>query len=102
MEASRLKLQTQLEVLLGSRNVYHQPPSSKTMQYPAIRYSRKSIDPRYADNKKYLRKTCYELIVIDYDSNNPVIEKLLELPYCTYDRHYIASNLHHDVLTLYF
>jgi hypothetical protein len=31
-----------------------------------------------------------------------VIKKLLALPYCEYNRHYVAENLNHDVLTLYF
>lgn len=72
------------------------------MSYPAIKYSKKNIDTRYADNMKYLKNDCYELIVIDGKPDNPVIEKLLELPYCSYDRHYASDNLNHDSLTLYF
>lgn len=99
---NRLKLQTKLEELLGTREVYYQPPTSKQMSYPCIRYSKKSIEYDYANNSKYRRKNCYELIVIDRLPDNDVIDKLLELPYCSYDRHYTADNLNHDVLTLYF
>jgi hypothetical protein len=100
--ASRLELQTKLEELLGSRSVYYQPPTNTKMGYPAIRYSKKSIESKYADNKIYSRMTCYELIVISTTPDHPVIEQLLELPYCSYDRHYAADNLNHDVFTLYF
>lgn len=100
--ARRLKLQIKLEELLGNRNVYYQPPESIKMEYPAIRYSKKDISSRYADNAKYSKQTCYELIVISKKADLPVIDKLLELPYCSYDRNYKADNLEHDVFTLYY
>lgn len=100
--ANRLTLQTTLERLLGSKNVYYQPPSSVKMQYPAIRYSKSGSDDKYADDKSYSRKRMYELIVIDYKPDNPVIEALEELPYCKWTRHYTADNLNHDILTLYY
>ena len=55
-----------------------------------------------ANNKKYSSNTRYELIVIDRRPDNPVINKLLELDYCSYDRPYKSDNLYHDSLTLYF
>lgn len=100
--ASRQQLQSKLEELLGSRNVYYQPPESIKMQYRAIRYSRKKIDVRHANDAKYSKMNCYELIVIDTKPNDAFVDKLLELPYCSFDRHYVADNLNHDVLTLYF
>lgn len=100
--ASRLDLQSKLEELLGSRNVYYQPPESIKMDYPAIRYFRKNIRDNFADNARYSKMNCYELIVIDRRPDNPVIEKILELPYSSYERSYRAENLNHDALTLYF
>ena len=100
--ANRLDLQSLLEELLGSRNVYYTPPESIKMQYPAIRYSKKKIESVHADDSKYLMRDCYELIVISKRPDNPVIKKLLALPYCSYDRHYVADNLNHDVLTIYY
>lgn len=100
--ASRLELQTTLEEMLGSRNVYYQTPASVQMRYPAIRYSKSNIQSTYADNSRYSKMTRYELIVIDKSPDNPVIDKLLELPYCSYDRHYVSDNLNHDSLTLYY
>ena len=99
--ADRLELHSVLQELLGSSNVYYQPPESIKMQYDAIRYSKKAIDSKYANDRKYSMTDCYELIVISRLPDNPVIKKLLSLPYCSYDRHYIADNLHHDVLTIY-
>ena len=100
--ASRLQLQTLLEELLGSKNVYYQPPSSKLMEYDAIRYSKKNIKSTFANNTLYLKGDCYEIIVIARKPDHPVIDKLLALPYCSFDRYYVSDNLNHDVFTLYF
>ena len=100
--ANRLDLQSLLEELLGSRNVYYTPPESIKMQYPAIRYSKKKIESVHADDSKYLMRDCYELIVISRTPDHPAIKQLLALPYCSYDRPYVADNLYHDVLTIYY
>lgn len=99
---SREKLHELLKELLGSGNVYYQPPENELMKYPAIRYTKSDIDKRTANNIAYSLNDCYELIVMDYEPDNPVIKKLLALPYCSYDRNYKADNLEHDVLTLYY
>ena len=100
--ASRLKLQSILEEFLESKNVYFQPPESKKMEYPAIKYSMDDIDKRSADDTAYMLTKKYELIVISKKPDHPVINKLLQLPMCSYNRHYTADNLNHDVLTLYY
>ena len=99
---SRPNLQLLLEELLGSRNVYYQPPENVKMSYPAIRYTKNDIVGDYADDKTYKNTKKYEISVIDKSPDNPVIDKLLELPYCSFARHYKADNLNHDVLTLYY
>ena len=101
-EARRLILQNELEELMGNRHVYYGPPENLKMEYPAIRYSKSKIDSRHANDKIYKKMTRYELIVISRKPDSPVIDDLLELPYCSYDRHYVSDNLHHDVLTLYY
>lgn len=100
--ADRLELHSLLEELLGSKNVYYKPPESIKMQYDAIRYNKKNIVSTYANNAKYSMRDCYEIIVISRRPDHPVIKKLLELPYCSYDRNYVADNLNHDVLTIYY
>lgn len=99
---TRLELQSKLEELLGSRNVYYQAPESVKMEYPAIRYSRSDIDVDHADNSAYLKNKRYELIVISKKPDEPVIEKLLELPYCSFGTSYKSDNLYHDTLVLYY
>lgn len=100
--ASRLKLQSELEELLGSRNVYFQPPSSVQMKYPAIRYSLSDMQTYHADNLVYKHSKAYELILIDPDPDSIFIDKLLRLPYCRFDRCYPSDNLNHYVFTLYY
>lgn len=100
--ASRLELQSKLEELLGSKNVYFQPPENLKINYPAIIYSINEIEQKRANNNVYSRNREYLITVIDRIPNNPVIDKLLDLPYCSYDRPYESDNLNHDVLTLYF
>lgn len=100
--ASRLELQSKFEDVLGSRNVYFQPPSSVRMQYPAIVYSRKDIEDRFANDKIYRKLPCYEAILIDKNPDSEFIDKILDLPYCSFDRHYEANNLNHDVFTIFY
>ena len=97
-----MQLQSELEEILGSENVYYQSPPSIGMKYPAIVYEKSKIQTTHADNKTYSMNTRYDLIVIDKRPDNPVIKKLLELPYCSYDRQYKSDNLYHDSLTLYY
>lgn len=100
--ANRLDLHSKLKELLESDEVYYQAPESKKMEYPAIKYSKSSIKSTYANNTAYSMMDRYEIIVMSRTPDHPVIKKLLSLPYCTYDRHYISDNLNHDVLTIYF
>lgn len=99
---SRLELQTKLEEISGTKHVYFAPPASLKMEYPAIRYARGKIDTRYADNKKYISKTRYNVIVISRRPMDPLVDKIMELPYCTYDRDYENDNLYHVSMNLYF
>ena len=100
--SNRIDLQAKLERILGSRNVYYQPPESAKINYPAIVYSRDNIDNRYANDETYVHTNRYEVIVIDKMPDNEAVFKILQLPLCSFDRHYTADNLHHDVLTLYY
>ena len=95
-------LQKLLEKLFECRHVYYQPPDNLTMEYPAIRYFLSDIDSKYANNKMYVGIKCYDIVVIDKDEDNPVIEKLLELPYASFNRHYVSDNLNHDIIKLYY
>lgn len=98
----RLELHKLLCEILGSRNVYFQPPSNIKMQYDAIVYSRKSIDNSHANNNVYKQDDAYELIVIHEDPDSDIPRKISLLPRCRFDRSYTADNLNHDVFTLYY
>lgn len=98
----RIELHSLLQELLESDQVYYQAPESIKMSYPAIRYSKSAIRKMNADDRAYSMRDCYQLTVIAKLPDEPVIKKLLELPYCSYDRHYVADNLNHDTLTIYY
>lgn len=98
--ASRLSLQTMLETILGSRNVYFQPPASVQMKYPAIVYSLANIDNAFANNKVYMQSTSYELTLIDKNPDNEFVKKISTLPCCRFDRHFRSDNLNHYVFTI--
>ena len=98
----RLELQTMLERLLGSRNVYFQPPTSVKMQYPAIVYSRYRIDNAHADDDVYKQSLEYEVIVIDTDPDSEIVMKVSQLPRCAHERHYTADGLNHDAFKLHY
>ena len=100
--ATRIDLQNVLEELLGSRNVYYQPPESLKMNYPAIVYSRKTIDNSYANNSVYKQNYAYEITVIDKHPDSEIVNKVSKLPTCRFDRHFKSDNLNHDVFTLYY
>lgn len=99
----RLNLQTELETILGSRNVYFEPPESVKMNYPAIVYSRSSGDTKFADNHTYHFVQSYEVIVIDKNPDSPFSKKIIEhFPMSRYDRNFKADNLNHDVVNIYY
>lgn len=99
--ASRLELQSKFEELLNSRNVYYKPPASVKMKYPAIKYSLKDFDVKYANNSSYLSKPCYEVTLIDTNPDSIYVELILKLPNCSFDRYYKADNLNHFTFTIY-
>lgn len=100
--ATREELQATLERLLGSRNVYYNPPANIQMKYDAIRYSLSSIRSDYANNIKYKNMKCYDLIVISRKPDPKVVEEILQLSYSSLGRPYTADNLYHYPITLYY
>lgn len=100
---SRLRFQDELELILGSEEVYFQPPSSVHMSYPAIVYHRSSEHSAYANNVPYIWYPCYEVTLIDPDPDSEFIKKLKDgFRYCYFERHYTADNLNHDLFRIYY
>lgn len=100
--ASRLNLQKDLEELLGSRNVYFQPPESIKLKFPCIVYDLSSIRKRTANNKRYLTETAYTVTVIDKNPASKIPDKLLDWNYCIFERKFVTDNLNHFVFRLYY
>ena len=98
----RLKLQQELTNILGSNNVYFQPPPTVSINYPCIIYERESGDSKHADNSTYSFKFRYKVTYIGRKPENDIVKKILELPMCRYDRFYAADGLNHDVFSIYY
>lgn len=100
--ATRQDLQHLLEEILGSTNVYFQPPETIKLKYPCIIYSLSDIYARSADDLHYSMQKAYNIMIISRDPDNTIAESILELPKTRFDRRYVAENLYHDILTLYY
>lgn len=98
----RVQLQELLETLLGSENVYFQPPETVKLIYPCIIYSLSNIDTIFANNKPYQHYPEYLVTVIDKNPDSEIPGKVASLPMCSFDRHYKADNLNHYTYKLYF
>lgn len=99
---NRLKQHEVFCDILGSRNVYFQPPESVAMKYPAIRYSLSNIENINANDFPYKQSKAYEVILIDPNPDSQYVDRISQLPYCGFDRYYPADNLNHYVFTLYY
>lgn len=100
MAKNRLELQTLLEELLGSRNVYFQPPENIKLNYPCIIYDFAKFQTTKADNRDYLRNRRYELTLIHRDPDNDLVDALQDLLYCNLDRTFKSDNLYLYTFTL--
>lgn len=102
MAKNRLELHEILCNILGSRNVYFQPPPTVQMKYDCIVYSLNDHNVKYADDMKYVGMKRYTVIAISKNPDNDLYERILELPYSDLDRSYTSDNLNHWSITLYF
>lgn len=98
----RLDLQAALEEVLGSSNVYFQPPSTKKMIYPAIVYERDNAVTQHADDYPYRYTQRYAVTYIDTNPDSVVINKLAAMQTSVFNRHFATAGLNHDVFTIYF
>ena len=98
----RLQLHEIFVEILGSTNVYFQPPSNVEMKYPAIVYGRDYATTQFAGNLPYRHMKRYQVTYIDSNPDSPVPDKIAELPMCVFTRHFKADNLNHDIYNIYF
>lgn len=101
--ASRLELHEELCTVLGTRNVYFQPPESVKMSYDAIRYELGGKNLRRANDKIYKTTNQYEGVIITRNPDTTIPDALLShFEMCSFGRPYTADNLNHYPFTLYY
>lgn len=98
----REQLHSVLVGILGSSNVYYQPPANVKMEFPAIVYRMNSIRRLTANDNVYNLCRSYEVIVVSKTPDSAAVNAILELQNATYTRHYVSDNLYHDVITLFY
>jgi hypothetical protein len=100
---NRLLLHDKLISLVGTSNVYFQPPTSVLISYPCVIYNIGNGEAMYSNNKLYNYTHRYDLIFIYKKPTTDIIEKVIgELPMCSLSRTYISDNLNHYAFSVYF
>ena len=84
-------------------DVYFQTGTDEHGEKIELKAKEAGVEPqKYVDDIVYSTKTAYEVTVIDYDPDSPMLERMFSLRYCDHDRHYAMDGLNHDVFTLYY
>lgn len=113
MRKTRLNLNNEFKELLGSDNVYFEPPESIRLKYPCIVYHRSYIETKPADNRNYLLNTEYTVTIIDTDPDSGEFDDsrglfslveafLIHFPMAKHTNHRVVNNLSHDTFSLFF
>lgn len=101
--ARRPDLHEELCEILGTRNVYYQPPASVKMQYDAIRYELSGKDLKRANDMIYRSTNRYDGVFITRDPDSELPDRLLShFEMISFGSPYTADNLYHFPFTLYF
>lgn len=102
MIESRRNLQIELQRILGSSQVYFQPPENVRIQYPCFVYSFDNVDTRFGNDKIYKAMDRYTIThIYGRVSDANLVDDVLSLPYASFDRSYVSDSLYHDVYTIY-
>lgn len=98
---TRVEFHRLLVKILGSNNVYFQPPSKQRIYYPAIIYSRAPYDPQYADNHAYILSDHYMVTHITKDPDSITPKALAQIPKSHQEQAYKSDELYHTVFSIY-
>ena len=98
----RIELQELLESVLGSGNVYFQPPEDRRLNYPCIVYQRDNASVDHADDIPYRYAQRSQVTLIDRNPDSDVLDGLTLLPCSSFNRHFETSGLNHDVFSIYY
>lgn len=98
------QLQEVLQEIMGPNNkVYFQPPENLKLSYPCIVYERNDAMLRHADNFGYMKAKRYSITLITKSADNDeFIDKILDLPMCSFEREFKSDGLVHELFNLYF
>lgn len=103
MADTRLDLDRRLRNLLGTSNVYFQPPESIKLKYPCIIYNLSSIPSIYANDKVYKSHRRYQITYVTSDPDTGMIDQMLgAFNLVSFDRHFTSDRLNHYIFTLYY
>ena len=105
--ASRLSLHEDLKTLLGSSNVYYQPPESLKIKYPCFIYRLSSANVTPADNDIYLYTRQCQLTFITKDPDSELIDEIpkffaKKFKGCRMSAHFTSDNLNHYNYTIHY
>lgn len=101
--ARRLQLHEKFCTILGTRNVYFQPPESLKIKYDAIIYKVSDRNDLRADDTLYRGLTAYEVIFITRDPDSKIPDMMLGcFTYVRHERTFTDDNLHHEVFRIYY
>lgn len=99
----RLNFDEKLRELIGSSNVYFQPPESIKLKYPCIVYKLRDIDVKRADNKAYFTTGCYDVTIISKDPDYFLFKKIIKaFPMCRSGGFFTYDNLNHHSYTIFY
>ena len=93
--STRIELQRYLESVLGSRNVYFEPPETLKMKYPCFVYNLSRMNPTKADNLPYRVTQEYD---VQYITREPEVDIPMRFAYSkrfTGGQHFVADGMHH-------
>lgn len=97
----RYELNSRLEEILGSSNVYYQPPENLKLRYPCIIYDWDGQNDKFANNGNYNSIRRYSIMVVEKEPDSDIPDKVAQLPLCSFNRRYINDNLYHTVYSIY-
>ncbi len=102
MAKDRLSLHSLLVGLLGSSNVYFQPPATLKMGYPCIIYKLDDVQSIHASNQRYINNKRYFITVVDKNPDTKLPDKILDLEYSSFEDHFVNDGLNHYMCSLYY
>lgn len=114
MERRSDLLLQELRDLLGTDEVYFQPAPSLDLDgepvifsginYPCFIVKRTTAYQPRANDLMYLFRPGYEVTYINRDEPDPemIYEMGRHFQHCSYQRHFVSDNLHHDVFMIYY